>query len=391
MQAGEWMARAALAAALLLLAGCGSGEAAMRESPGTTAREGLRQSLSFAELDGWESDDQAAALAAFRRSCARILTLGEDAPLDAKGSDTAVYGVAGDWRPACEAAADVGPGKAAARAYFETWFTPVRFPDGGEAPLFTGYFEPETRGSLTEGGPYRTPILALPPAFAEARAEGKALPTRAEIEDMVARGELRDQALVWLADPVDAFFLHVQGSGRVRLPDGRVLRLAFAAKNGRPYTSIGKLLIERGAIPRDEVSMQTIRAWLEAHPGEVKSLLRRNESYIFFKTLAGVAPEAGPPGAEKVSLTPGRSIAVDRRFHPLGALFWLDSRFPEPEGGFAPLKRLMVAQDTGTAIRGAQRADVFWGADERAAEIAGRMKEPGELIALIPKDIAPGR
>jgi len=194
----------------------------------------------------------------------------------------------------------------------------------------------------------------------------------------------------WYGWPIRSmpFFLHVQGSGRVELEDGSLLRLAFSAKNNRPYSSIGKLLIERGAIPRDEVSMQTIRAWLEAHPAEVKPLLSRNDSYIFFKRLDGVGPEVGPPGAEQVSLTPGRSLAVDRSFHPLGSLLWLDSRYPAPGAGLQPLRRLMVAQDTGTAIRGEQRGDVFWGASSEAAEIAGRMKEPGELIAILPKPLA---
>ena len=350
--------------------------------------------LAFNDLDGWAADDPAPALSAFRASCVRILALPGDAPIDGKGYDVSRYGRADDGRPACKAAANVKPGAGPARAYFETWFVPVRF--GSETDtggLFTGYFEPEMKGALTEHGPYRTPILALPPAFAAARADGEALPTRAEIEDMMGSGKIdKRYALVWLADPVDAFFLHVQGSGRIRLEDGQIVRLAFAAKNNRPYTSIGKLLIERGAIPRDEVSMQTIRAWLEAHPGEIRPLLRQNESYIFFKRLDGMDPMLGPPGAGRVNLTPGRSIAVDRRFHPLGTLFWLDTRAPDPHGtGTEPLKRLMVAQDTGTAIRGRQRADIFWGAGADAAEIAGRMKSEGELIALVPKDLAARR
>lgn len=378
--------------ALLAVSACGSGEASMTEGQ---LMEGPAQTasgfLTFADLDGWADDDQAAALAAFRRSCARILALGKTEPLDPKATDATLYGTAGDWHAACSAAAHVGPGKGAARRYFETWFAPVRFADGAdERSLFTGYFEPVMKGSLGRHGPYQTPILSLPPAYAAARAAGRALPTRSEIETALADGTLDADrlALVWLADPVDAFFLHVQGSGRVQLEDGSLLRLAFSAKNNRPYTSIGKLLIERGAIPRDEVSMQTIRAWLEAHPDEVKPLLSRNDSYIFFKRLDGVGPEVGPPGAEQVSLTPGRSLAVDRSFHPLGALLWLDSRYPAPGAGPQPLRRLMVAQDTGTAIRGEQRGDVFWGASPEAAEIAGRMKESGELIAILPKPLA---
>lgn len=382
----------ALALGFLLLSGCGDNTASGSALESGESETQTPAGLSFADLDGWASDDQSSSLAAFRRSCARILGLDGDASLD-PGSSASIYGTADDWRSACEAAAHVAPGAAAARAYFERWFAPVRLGGTGDS-LFTGYYEPETRGALTRGGPYQTPILAMPPSFAAMRAAGEPLPTRAAIEDMIASGKLDAGrlALVWLDDPVDAFFLHVQGSGRVRLEDGRVTRLAFAAKNERPYTSIGKLLIERGAIPKDEVSMQTIRAWLEAHPSEIRPLLRQNDSYIFFRRLDdGMDPALGPPGAEKVNLTPGRSLAVDRSLHPLGSLYWLDTTVPVPHReGDAPLKRLMVAQDTGTAIRGLQRGDVFWGFGGDAAEIAGRMKQPGELIALLPRGLVAG-
>jgi membrane-bound lytic murein transglycosylase A len=351
---------------------------------------GPKETLSFNSLTGWSDGSQTLALAAFQRSCARILKLNPDAPLDPKNANS-FYGQAGDWAEACQAAGHVAPGDDAARIFFEAYFAPVRFSNETDAGLFTGYYEPEMDGALHRGGRYQTPIISFPPAFAAARAAGRTLPTRSEIEDDLASGRLDADALalVWLADPVDAFFLHVQGSGRVRLEDGRVMRLAFAAKNQRDYTSIGKVLIERGAIPRDEVSMQTIRAWLEAHPQEVRPLLRRNDSYIFFKSLEAHA-DLGPPGAEGVSLTPMRSLAVDRSVHPLGSLFWLETSAPIPhQAGSAPFRHLMVAQDTGTAIRGVQRGDVFWGPGQDAAEIAGRMKEPGRLIALLPRRLAP--
>jgi membrane-bound lytic murein transglycosylase A len=346
------------------------------------------QTLSFRDLAGWSSDAQGDALDAFRRSCVRILLLDKAAPLDAR-TGSSRYGRAGDWQPACRAAAKVGAGDKAARAFFEQYFRPVRLPAADGASLFTGYYEPEMKGSLYRHGPYQTPVLSYPPAFAAARQAGKPLPTRSDIEDRLDSGALDAGrlALVWLADPVDAFFLHVQGSGRVTLEDGRSLRLAFAAKNERPYTSIGKLLIERGAIPRDQVTMQIIRAWLEANPGEVRPLLRRNDSYIFFKEL-NADPRLGPPGAEKVNLTPRRSLAIDRSQHPLGALFWLDTTMPVPHvEEVVAFRHLMVAQDTGTAIVGTQRGDVFWGPGADAAEIAGRMKQPGELVALLPRTL----
>jgi len=345
--------------------------------------------LDFNSLTGWTGGGQALSLAAFQRSCTRILKLDAGDPLDRKSVESA-YGRAGDWFEACRAAFHVAGGDDAARIYFEAYFVPVTIPANGSEGLFTGYYEPEMKGSLTRRGPYQTPILSFPPSFAADRAAGRPIPTRSEIEDMIANGSLDANrlALVWLANPVDAFFLHVQGSGRVTLDDGRTMRLAFAAKNQRPYTSIGKVLIERGEIPRDEVSMQTIRAWLEAHPDQEAALFRKNDSYIFFKKL-NTEVSAGPPGAEGVSLTPQRSLAVDRSAHPLGTLLWLETSAPVPhQNATTPFRHLMVAQDTGTAIVGVQRGDVFWGPGRDAAEIAGRMKQSGRLVALIPRSLA---
>lgn len=357
---------------------------------GQTMPVGPENVLSFSALEGWAEDGQALALSAFQRSCARILKLNPAASLDVKNS-ASFYGRAGDWVEACAAAAHVAPGDAAARVYFEAFFVPVRIGGDTSAGLFTGYYEPEMEGALRRGGRYQTPVLRFPSNFAADKAAGRTLPTRSEIEDALASGRMDGDALalVWLADPVDAFFLHVQGSGRVRLEDGQVMRLAFAAKNERTYTSIGKILIEQGAIPREEVSMQTIRAYLESHPEAVAPLLRQNDSYIFFKGLE-THSDLGPPGAEGLSLTPERSLAVDRSMHPLGSLYWLETTAPIPhQAGNAPFRHLMVAQDTGTAIRGVQRGDVFWGPGRDAAEIAGRMKQPGRLIALLPRRLAP--
>ncbi|MGV8998603.1 MAG: murein transglycosylase A [Parvibaculaceae bacterium] len=353
-----------------------------------TGRVVPKEPLSFSALNGWSDDSQALAMATFKRSCTRLLRLNQSDPLDKK-NDTGFYGTAGDWFEACRAAANVPAGDAAARAYFERYFVPVRVSDGSEAGLFTGYYEPEMMGSMSRHGVFQTPILSFPAEFSRAQAAGQALPTRAQIEDGIKSGSIDADrlAVVWLEDPVDAFFLHVQGSGRVTLDNGAVLRVAFAAKNQRPYTSIGKILIDQGAIPRDEVSMQTIRAWLKAHPADVAPLLRQNESYIFFKVIKA-SDDLGPPGAEGVSLTPERSLAVDRAAHPMGSLFWLETTAPVPHtGDVRPFRQLMVAQDTGTAIRGVERGDVFWGPGADASEIAGRMKQAGHLVALLPRDL----
>lgn len=359
------------------------------EVMGHTDMVGPKLLPGFKGLNGWNQGGQSLSLAAFRGSCARIVKLESSDPLDSKSGDT-IYGRAGDWFDACQAASHVASGDNAARIYFEAYFVPVMIESGDGDGLFTGYYEPEMKGSLSRHGPYQTPILSFPSSFAADRAAGRAIPTRSEIEDMIANGSLDADrlALVWLTNPVDAFFLHVQGSGRVTLENGQTLRLAFAAKNQRPYTSIGKVLIDRGEIPRDEVSMQTIRAWLEAHPDQENALFRKNDSYIFFKTL-NTEVSAGPPGAEGVSLTPQRSLAVDRAVHPLGSLLWLETTVPVPHRDEnIPFRHLMVAQDTGTAIRGVQRGDVFWGPGSDAAEIAGRMKQAGRLIALIPRSLA---
>lgn len=354
-------------------------------APGATVMDARANvaATGFADLPGWAADDHAAALATFARSCIRIAGLDAAAPLDGKTGTASIYGVAGDWQPACAAARQpIAPGSA--RGFFEHWFQPVQLP--AEKGLFTGYYEPEMRGALTRHGPYQTPVLAPPPGF-KMRAGGAGFPTRGQIED----GALdRDAlALVWLESPVDAFFLHVEGSGRVRLENGETVRLAFAAKSGHEYTSIGKVLIDRGAIAREEVSMQTIRAWLEANPAEGRDVMRQNESYIFFRILRNVDPDLGPPGAEQINLTPRRSLAIDREHHPLGALLWLTTRHPTPDGrGEVPFAHLMVAQDTGSAIRGRQRGDIFFGTGAEAGAIAGLMKAEGRLVALLPKSIA---
>jgi membrane-bound lytic murein transglycosylase A len=217
---------------------------------------------------------------------------------------------------------------------------------------------------------------------------GGNFPTRAEIENGAL--DANALAIAWLESPIDAFFLHVQGSGRVRLETGEIVRLNFAAKTGHPYTSIGKVLVDRGELTMEEVSMQTIRAWMERQPDKGRALTHENKSYIFFRILRNIDAGLGPLGAEGTNLTPGRSLAVDRSHHPLGTLLWLTTEHPTVDGqDVVPVARLMVAQDTGSAIKGRQRGDIFFGSGDEAGEIAGRMKAEGELIALVPKAIAP--
>lgn len=354
--------------------------------------------VDFDDLPGWAADDHAAAVPAFRLSCARMARWQDDRPLTTDGAG----GRAADWRAACAALDNVpADDAAAARDYFETHFQPhaVRFA-GSEDGLFTGYYEPLLHGSPIADASFRVPLYARPgdlvtvdlSAFADdlagrrlvGRVDGGRLlpyPTRAEIDGGYLDG--RGAELLYVDDPVDAFFLHIQGSGRVRLPDGREVRVGFAAKNGQPYFAIGRALIDRGVLTRGSVSMQSIRAWLEANPDEAAALMQQNPSYVFFRLLDG----PGPLGSLGVPLTPGRSIAVDRRLIPLGAPVWLDAAQPGAASGAAdrPLRRLMVAQDTGGAINGGVRGDVFWGAGAEAEHVAGHMKHPGRWFLLLPK------
>jgi membrane-bound lytic murein transglycosylase A len=353
--------------------------------------------LSYRMLPGWRDADHVAALAAFRRSCRVIEDKGLLRPSLFGGSRE-------DWMPACRAARRVPPGQAAARSFFERFFLPVS-PLAGRRPagLFTGYYEPEVEGCLRPDAHCRHPLHARPSDLvrftpAERRATGlefgRRTPqgprpyfTRREIEQGALAG--RGLEIVWLRSPVDRFFLQIQGSGRVRLKEGGILRLAFAAKNGHPYVPIGRLLVARGEMSRDEVSMQAIRRWLKDNPDKARELLWENPSYVFFRVVDLPDPRLGAFGAQGVQLAPRVSLAVDWRYWPYGAPVWLETMVPDPRGRKRRrFRRLLVAQDTGTAIRGVLRGDVFFGFGEQAGEIAGRMQEPGFMAVLLPRALA---
>lgn len=335
------------AAALILSAPADAQPLSGEEEPAEPA-----EILSFADLDGWADDDHAAALAVFRESCALI-----PGP---------------EWEALCALAPDVSD----ARAFFELFFRPVLV--GGDRPaLFTGYYEPELAGS-----PQRTPIFAHPIYRPPPELpEGAPWLTRAEIEQgahLAGRG----LELAWLRDPVDAFFLQVQGSGRIRMTDGRLLRVGYAGRNGHPYRSIGAELVRRGIYAAHQVSAAVIRSWVRDNPDHGLSLLHHNPSYIFFREITGLDPALGPIGAMARSITPLRTIAVDPAHVRLGAPVWIE------KGGAQPMKRLMIAQDTGGAIRGAQRADIFFGTGAAAGEAAGAVRDDGRMVMLLPIDLA---
>ncbi|MBL8685218.1 MAG: MltA domain-containing protein [Myxococcales bacterium] len=341
----------------------------------------------FAALPGWSEDTIAEALPAFRRTCERI----------ARASDTRSVGrenaggTIADWRPACAALPAADADHTTVRAFFERWFTPVAVTgDNGTEGFFTGYYEPLLRGSRRRHGRFRTPLYTRPRDMVSTprgtgrlvRGRFRRYHTRAEI----AAGALRRtaQVIVWVDDPVDAFFLEIQGSGRVELDDGTTLQINYAASNGHEYVAIGRTLIDRGAIERSQVSLQTIRAWLSAHPREAQSVMNTNPSYVFFRE----SETQGAHGAEGVVLEPGRSMAVDPRFVPLGVPLYLDVA---PLEGVGPIRRLVVAQDTGGAIRGAVRGDLFWGHGQDAYDRAGRMRQRGRYWMLLPKPVAARR
>jgi membrane-bound lytic murein transglycosylase A len=358
----------------------------------------IAEATGYAALPQWPGEAPVEALAPFLGTCQALRGWGADRPLGGSGEIGRLGGQAAHAAEACAAAARLAdtlrtpprPGRrppaaatlarqaaareAMVRRFLERHFQPFAVGTG----LLTGYYEPELRGAEYPTGPYLVPLHAPPPG-------GQPMPDRAAIEAGALDG--KGLELVFVDDPVDAFFLHIQGSGRVALHDGRVLRLGYAGQNGHPYRAIGRSLIERGAVPRELMSMQAIRDWLwRAEPGAAAALLRENASYIFFRPVEGLRPEEGPPGALGVPLTPGRSIAIDPAFIPYGALVYLVTR--DPVDG-TPIHRLVHAQDTGGAIRGAARGDLFWGWGEAATTRAGLMREEARLFVLVPRGTAP--
>ncbi len=399
MRAGERLQRRAsflIALALILLAAATFWKLlhlrGLRPSGGTERL--VLEPASFADLPGWREDDLTQALLAFLRSCRYLTGLPADQSLG-------IAGTAGDWRRICEDATRVPMG--GARSFFEARLQPfAASADGDPDGLFTGYYEPLLHGSRTRSDRYKVPVYVRPPDLVmvdlgDFREELKGQRIAGRVEEgslvpypdrkAIASGALagQDLELVWVDDPIDAFFLEIQGSGRVTLDDGSEMRLGYAAQNGHPYFAVGKDLIERGAATKETISMQLIRKWLEEHPDEADDVMNRNASYVFFEELKG----EGPVGAKGIVLTPGRSLAVDLKHWPLGVPIWLDATAPSPRADEPdrPLRRLVVAQDTGGAIRGAVRGDVFWGHTEDAAEIAGRMKNRGRMWVLLPREL----
>jgi membrane-bound lytic murein transglycosylase A len=358
------------------------------QAPATPAKPAAPQFIpsSFSALPDWDKDDLRAAWPAFMSSCSVLAKRAE-------------------WKEACTIARQVNANdEKAIRLFFESFFEPqqVIAPDGADNGLVTGYYEPLLRGARKRGGPYQTPLYKVPddlltidlasvyPELKGMRLRGrlqgkKVVPysTRADIE----RADFSAKELLWVDDPVEAFFLEVQGSGRVQLTDTQeTVRVAYADQNGHPYKSIGRYLVDKGELTLEQASAQGIKAWIAGHPTRQSELFNANPSYVFFKEEKLPDPKVGPKGALGVPLTPQRSVAIDASQLPLGAPVFLSTTQPNSD---IPLQRLVMAQDTGGAIRGAIRVDYFFGFGTEAAESAGRMKQRGNVWVLLPKQVPP--
>lgn len=349
--------------------------------------ETLRLSrVGFDNLPGWRDAQPDTALSSFKRSCAVLAARPDSAPMTGAGH----AGTAGNWRDACARAGGD------ARTFFEQNFTP--FAVGGSDGLFTGYFEPEIRGSRTRHDAYQTPVYGLPPDLVRAdlgrfipklkgehisgKVDGNALVPYASRAQINAAGLSNTKVLFYTDDAVAFFFLQIQGSGRVVFDDGTAARIGYAGENGRPYLAIGRTLIAEGALTKENVSLQTIRAWLAANPARAQSVMEGNESYIFFRETPLGDTALGSTGSMGVALTPLASLAVDQRIHALGAPLYVAADGPDPMHG------LVVAQDIGGAIRGAVRGDIFFGFGPEAERRAGAMKAGGQLFVLLPNALA---
>ncbi|WP_299672467.1 MltA domain-containing protein [uncultured Roseobacter sp.] len=316
--------------------------------PGPGESETRVEVLSFADLEGWQEDDHAAAFKTFRNTCQDM-----DDP---------------DWRAVCAYATSNPEPK----AFFELLFRPVLIEDTEQA-LFTGYFEPELNGARERTGRYRYPLYSMPP---EVKNTDIWYSRRQILDGGLLEG--RGLEIAWVDDPVELFFLQIQGSGRVTLPDGSKLRVGYAGANGHTYRSIGAELVRRGTYQPHQVSADVIKNWVRRNPEAGRELLFHNPSYVFFREVSDVPADKGPLGAMNRSVTPMRTLAVDPAFVPLGAPVWLE------KDGQNPLRQLMVAQDTGSAIKGAQRADIFFGTGDAAGRAAGKLKDPGRMVVLLP-------
>ncbi len=381
------MGRGASLILMLALVACTSAPGSGPPAHVMTMSSGLQlQPVSFADLPDWSSGRQSEALNAFRRSCGKLTRLPADTPIGPDG----FAGQASDWLAACRAANIIGRDEDdGARLFFQHLFRPYRLSDSsdGDEGLLTGYYLPLVRGSRERLPGFEVPLYRTPPDLVTRNGatgrlvDGELQPyySRAEIDDGALAN--RGLELVWLASPIDAFFVSIQGSAVISLADGGRMRLGVAANNGQGYVAIGRVLVEMGEMKVADASMQSITLWLQKHPERARALMETNPRYIFFREMG----DEGPVGAEGVTLTAGRSLAVDPAYLPYGAPVFLDSY--DTQG--SPWRRLMLAQDTGAAIKGPLRGDIYWGDGEVAERMAGEMRSTGRFYLLLPIGVIP--
>lgn len=355
--------------------------------------------IAFSALPGWQKEEVSSFLPSLLAQCHFLEQNPQDrqlggAPFFAKRAGYVAY-----WQGVCRALRAVPlQNEAASRQFIEQWFTPYHI-SSDEEGLMTGYFEPEIKGSLYKSAAYPIPVYGRPPELKTIKTEdgsvqngfvqnGQFVPyyTRAQIN----QGELagRQLELAWVADPVELFFLQIQGSGRIRLEDGRIMHVAYAGKNGQPYVPIGHVLVEQGSLTEATVSMQSINAWLHDHPDQANSLMELNPNYVFFRVLSQ-SDNTGSPGALGIGLVPGRSAAIDQRYIPLASVVWLNGKVPSPRTGhLSRWHHLALAHDVGADITGPQRVDLFMGWGKWAAWQAGYMHAPVKMYVLVPRQPA---
>lgn len=353
------------------------------------------EKVSFQALPNWQNDNLKEAFQAFLTSCEKLLKANPE-------KSFRPYGTYGDFHTPCNTAQNLDVNQASQlRSFFEKGFQPYLVkekPSGKDTGLFTGYYEASLNGSLRRYGPYQYPLYALPRDLVTLdlgdwyeELAGKKITTQVKDGNVIRypdRSKIESQGLekadvvVWVDDPVDAFFLQIQGSGVVTLDSGRKMRVGYAGKNGHGYYAIGRALIDRGELTKEEVSLQSIRAWLKNNPDQAQALMNLNPSYVFFRKLE----TNGPVGAQGVVLTPARSLAFDRTLYDYGFPVWLSVEHPDSTKG--EIHQMMIAQDTGGAIRGVVRGDFFWGYGAIAENNAGKMKSKGRYWFLLPKTIS---
>lgn len=385
--------RFGLVALILSLTACAGSEQVVTEKYSKKTLN-LTQA-NFSDLPNWKNEDFKNFAIAYQKSCTPILKRGSQNSFGKKD----IFGKNQQWQINCRKFQKINKSNSSSvRRFFEQNFVPYQA-NAGTNPkgLFTGYYESALNGSLTRQGNYQYPLRARPDdlvmvnlgdfrdelkgqRIAGRVKNGRLKPYETHAE--ITAGELpksQDRTLVWVDSPVDAFFIQIQGSGVVSMDDGSMIRVGYAGQNGHPYYAIGRELIKRGHLTKDNVSMQSIKGWLEANPNQAQDVMETNKSYVFFRKLDG----DGPVGGQGVTLTAQRSLAIDHSLVPYGMPVWVD--LEHPEAGQNNLQRLMVTQDTGGAIRGPVRGDYFWGYGSKAEAMAGKMKSQGRYWFLLPK------